>query len=256
MAGRGARTRTSQGWFRRRSAPVGVLLAGAFVLTLTAAFGVIVVLLWVRPARGLPSYTAGLPRTTLSHPLARRAVYPVVLEGPPDRESPGGRPTAAHRWEVFTTTAPRDALCSSIADDALMAHDATARIAMVLPVPTSMFRPQPMESVPARVAATCAAAIDAQHAGLTVRYREAILARDTPVEIVACASTPPATVLGDCDDGAPTRIYPVEPPIAVRVRLRGALERVLISCLAFVTLCLLAGLATLRVYDRQRGRVA
>jgi hypothetical protein len=232
---------------------VGVLLAGSLVLLATATAGVVFYLSVVRSARGLPAYTAGLPPATMAHPLRRRAVYHAVLLGPADRETPAGTPSTVHRWRVVAPAAPDDELCAGQAMEDIVAADATGERHVMLPVPLALFLPGNPQPVPPRVMATCPAAQPAMdHAGM-LEYAEDVVPRRVPVEVVACLTGKgDEAVLGACDDGAPSRIYPRESVASARARTRGATFRVAGFAAAFALLCFTVGFASLRRFDRVR----
>jgi hypothetical protein len=242
-------------WQRYRSAPLSVLTAGAVALLVTLFVAALFYLSVVRRARGQAAYTAGLPPAMVAHPLARRAAYRVTLDGPPGRVTPAGIPSAAHRWRVTAPAAPDDPLCEGAADDELFAVDASGRREVRLPIPRRMYLASAEHAVPPRIRATCPAAVssaDARSAD-ALEYTEEYVPRGVPAEIAACAmSTVADAPLGACDDGAPSRIFPREPPEKARRRAGAAMFRVAGCATTFAVLCFLAGLAALRRYDRAR----
>ncbi len=244
-------------WHRHRSAPVGVLLAGALVLLATMAVAVVFYVSVVRRARGLAAYTVGLPPAVVARPPARRAAYHVFLEGPDDRHTPAGTPSVVHRWRVIAPAAPDDPLCQGAASDGVVAVDESGRRPVDLAIPLRMYVATPARPVPPRVLATCSAAGTAiAHEG-SLEFVEEYVPLHTPAEIAAClarANTLTAeTPLGLCDDGAPSRVFPREPPSVARARARGAMFRVAGCAGVFAAVCFAAGLAALRRFDRPRS---
>lgn len=239
-------------WIRHRSAPLGVLLAGAIALLATSIASGVFYLSIVRQSRGLPAYTVGIPGATIARPLRRRASYSIEIEGPVDRRTPAGTATAAHRWRVVVPAAPDDALCEGEAYDALVATDDTGARPLELPLPRGFYVSQPSRDVPLRILATCPLAATAIANG-PLEYSEEIVPRGTPAEAVGCVNRNVGLgALTACDDGAPSRIYPREQPAVARARARGAMLRVALCAGSFAFVCFLVGVAALRRFDRER----
>jgi hypothetical protein len=234
---------------------VGVLLAGSAVLIVTATVGTVFYLSVVRGAKGLPAYTAGLPTAALAHPLARRAVYRVVLNGPVDRETPGGSATTAHRWSVHPRGIPDRVLCNGDAVDSVVAADDTAALPLSVPLPPSLFAAHADLPIPPRVLATCPAALTALDHRESLAYDESMVPRALTADVVGCVDrSPEGAALGECDDGAPARVYAVESVSVARLRVRGAMFRVAGCAGSFAAVCFLVGWMSLRRFDqRPRG---
>jgi hypothetical protein len=232
-----------------------VLLAGAIVLMVTGTVAGVFYVSVIRAARGLPAYTAGIPPATVARPAAsRRAVYRARLEGPPDRRTPAGTPSVAHRWRVMAYAAPDDALCHGAADDDLLLVDETGSRGVVVPVPAALYLPAAPRAVPPRLVAVCPDVADRFAQG-GLEYVEDVVPPGALVEVVACLDRrdDPAT-LGSCGDGAPSRIYPRESRATARGRVRGAMLRVVACAGAFVIVCFGAGILALRRFDRDHRR--
>ncbi|MEI8254412.1 MAG: hypothetical protein WCJ30_01935 [Deltaproteobacteria bacterium] len=240
-------------WQRHRSAPLGVLTAGATAVLVTLAVAAVFYVSVVRRSRGRAAYTTGLPRATLAAPLSRRAAYQVQLDGPAGRTTPAGTPSAAHRWRVTAPAAPDDPLCEGAAADDIAAVDDTGRRAVLLALPRRMFVQGSARALPPRVRATCPAALASAQRADALEYTEEFVPRGLPAEIVACVDLAlPDAPLGPCDDGAPSRIFAREPPEIARARARGAMLRVAAFGWAFTVLCFAAGVMALRQFDRAR----
>lgn len=235
-------------WRHRRSAPEGVLFAGALVLLGTATGGVLFYTWVVRAARGLPVYSAGVLPASLAHAAPNLRAYDVLLAGPEERRTPAGTRSAAHRWVVRPRAAPARALCSGEALDGLLAVEGSAQALLALPPPESLWVLDAPSAVPAFLLATCPGAQD--HDAASLEYEQRRLEPDAPATVVACASPPmppsPLPRLGVCEDGAPSRVYPREAPARARARVRAALRRVCYGAALFALSCFLVGLAVLR----------
>jgi hypothetical protein len=238
-------------WHRHRSAPLGVLLAGAVALLAAGTAAAVFYLSVVRGARGLPAFTAGLRPASVARPLPGLAAYRARLEGPSERETPAGTPSVAHRWRVTVPAAPDDPLCQGAALDAVTIEDESGRRPLALPLPASLFAAGESRPVPPRLMAVCAAAVAGVDPGVLV-YTEEVVAPGTPVEVAACLERAPGEALGRCEDGAPSRVYPREREAVARARTRGAMLRVAGCAGAFALVCFAVGLAALRRFDREQ----
>jgi hypothetical protein len=238
-------------WHRHRSAPLGVLLAGALVLLATGTTAAVFYLSVVRRARGLPAYTAGLQSARVIRALPGVAAYRVHLAGPAERTTPAGTPSAAHRWRITVRAAPDDPLCEGVALDALTVWDDSGARPLALPLPASLFIPGETHTVPPRLLAVCAGSLASVSPAALV-YSEEVVVPGTPIEIAACLHRSPPGSLGPCADGTPARIYPRPPASLARARTREAMHQVAGCAGVFALVCFVTGLAALRRFDRTR----
>lgn len=218
------------------------------MLLLTGAAAAVFYVSVVRTARGLPVYTAGLPRATLTPGRPGRAVYDVQLTGPAERYTPAGTPSVAHHWEITPRTRPSVVLCHGSATDGVMATDATGTRPLALPLPSALYTPSEPRPVPERLLAVCPAAFAMDPA--TLVYTEQAVRPGTLANVAACIEPGRHGALIACNDGAPSRVYARESPARARARIRQAMLKVSGCAGLFALVCFTAGLLALYQFDR------
>jgi hypothetical protein len=220
------------------------LLAGG------AVFLVLDVLV-VRPATEQSAFTRGVTRASLERPSRERAVYRVRLLAHEDKRSPSGARVAVHRWRIDRAARrPSEGAPPPIEgeDTVCIAESSGVRVELVLPLRAAEWGDGRALPVPARLRAVVP---EANEPG--ARYTEWRVDEGQRADVVGCLrSIEERSVLMDCGDGAPSRVYLLPSRAVARRRALDALARVSAGAGAFALTCVIAGFVALRVWSADR----
>lgn len=233
-------------WHRHRSAPAPAWFAASLGLLAGLVVFASLDALVVRPLLEQSAFTRGMPRATLAAPSAERAVYRVILRPRASSESLSGAAVVAHRWSL----ARRSTAQPSVGEDTTcVAESGAHRVAVALPLRANEWGEGRELPVPPRLRAVLP---EASEPG--ARYTEWRVLDGQRADVVGCVrELDGETHLGDCGDGAPSRVFLLPSRAVARERSMRALEKVSAISGAFAIACVLAGFTALST-ARRRAR--
>lgn len=234
-------------WHRHRSAPASAWFAASLGLIAGLAVFATLDATVVRPALELSAFTRGIPRAKLDAPSRERAVYRVLLQPRESSPSPSGARVVAHRWTLRrpAVRASEGAPAPLVGEDTTCVAEADgARVEVALPLRSNEWGEGRVTEVPSRLRAVMP---EASEPGAV--YTEWRVLAGQRADVVGCVrEVDGVRALGDCGDGAPSRVFLLPSRAVARERSMVALERVSAASGAFAIACVLAGFGALRTW--------